>query len=249
MRLRDMGSEAVLLAGGGRAILLQLANPAIGHAVAEHSDFDRQPTRRLLHTLGYVYALFWGTPEQAAFVRAAVNMAHAPVRSAGYDAADPALQLWVAATLYDSAILVHERIFGPLDDADADAIYQEYAEIGVALQMPRELWPADRSEFERYWRRSLAGLRVDEVTREVAARLLHPRRAAPWLRAGMPLARLLTAGLLPAELREAFGLPWSARRRRRFERALRVIRHVYPRLPRGLRQWPKNRLLRGIPGR
>jgi uncharacterized protein (DUF2236 family) len=242
-----MGAEAVLLAGGGRAILLQLAHPAVGHAVADHSNFASDPTRRLRHTLTYVYALLWGTPEQAAFVTAMVNRAHEPVASASYNAADPELQLWVTATLYDSAATMYSRIFGPMDDADADAIYADYALIGVALQMPRELWPADRAAFADYWRATAATLEVDDTTRAVSRTLLHPPTGPLWLRAAMPLARLLTAGLLSPELRESFGLPWDTRRQRRFDRIMRATARVYPRLPRAMREWPKNHLLRGVP--
>lgn len=244
-----MGDEAVLLGGGGRAILLQLANPAVGHAVAEHSSFASDPTRRLRHTLTFVYALVWGTPSQAAAVTAMVNRAHAPVRSETYNAADPTLQLWVNATLYETAVTMHERIFGPLSDSDADAIYSDYSAIGVALQMPRDLWPADRAAFRRYWDTSVAALAVDDITRGVAHTLLHPPTAPLWLRAVMPLARLFTAGMLSPELRAAFGLPWSARRQRLYERMLRATALTYPHLPRGLRHWPKNHLLKQIPSR
>lgn len=242
-----MGAEAVLLAGGGRAILLQLANPAVGHAVAEHSRFATDPTRRLRHTLTYVYALYWGTPEQAAFVTQMVNRAHAPVQSDRYSATDPHLQLWVAATLYESAVTVHERIFGPLTTDEADAIYAEYATIGVALQMPRELWPADRAAFANYWATSIAALKVDETTRDVAHTLLHPPTGPLWLRAAMPLAGFLTIGLLCPELRTAFALPWSNTKQKRFERMLRATSVIYPRLPKRLRHWPKNHLLKSLP--
>ena len=251
-RLRDMGDEAILLGGGGRAILLQLADPAVGHAVAEHSAFSTDPTKRLRHTLTFVYAIIWGTPQQSEFVTTMVNRAHKPVESGegatlSYSAVDPQLQLWVAATLYDSAIVVYERIFGPLNDEDADAIYQDYAQIGVALQMPRELWPADRAAFRAYWNAKVETLVVDDVTRDVAQRLLHPSHAPLWLKAAMPLARLLTVGLLGAELREAFGLRFTHGQARRFERMLRLASRVYPLLPRAVRLWPKNHLLRGLP--
>lgn len=253
MRLREMGAEAVLLAGGGRAILLQLANPAVGHAVAEHSAFTADPTRRLRHTLTYIYALIWGTPEQARFVTDMVNRAHAPVQAAPdgavpYSAADPALQLWVNATLYDSAITVYERVFGPLSPADTETIYAEYAVIGTALQMPADLWPVDATAFRHYWSDQLAALEVDDVARRVTQDLLHPRTGPLWLRAAMPLAGLITAGLLEPRLRDAFQLPWSAAHERRFTAVMRVTVAVYPRLPRALRELPKTLLLRGIPG-
>nr|WP_190263933.1 oxygenase MpaB family protein [Glutamicibacter nicotianae] len=53
--------EAGLLLGAGRAILLQLAHPQIGRAIAEHSGFAANPLSRLVHTLGYIYALSNGT--------------------------------------------------------------------------------------------------------------------------------------------------------------------------------------------
>ena len=242
-----MGDEAVLLAAGGRAILLQLAHPAVGHAVAEHSNFAADPTRRLRHTLTFVYALIWGKPGQARFVTDMVNKAHAPVVGEGYNASDPELQLWVNATLYDSAVQMHTRVFGPLSDEDADAIYNEYAAIGVALQMPRELWPADRAAFDRYWRTTLASLQVDDVTRGVAQTLLHPAKGPVWMSAGMPLVRLITAGLLSPELRSDFDLPWGRARESRFRWTMRLTILLYPRLPRRLRTWPMRSLLRQVP--
>ena len=78
--LADMGAESVLLAGAGRAILLQIANPAVGHGVAEHSDFIDRPLDRLRATITYVYAVVYGTEDQVAAVRRSVNSAHGPVR-------------------------------------------------------------------------------------------------------------------------------------------------------------------------
>lgn len=43
--------EAVLLLGGGRALLLQLAHPLVAAGVAAHSNFRSQPLQRLWRTL------------------------------------------------------------------------------------------------------------------------------------------------------------------------------------------------------
>ncbi|NYJ19002.1 oxygenase MpaB family protein [Glaciibacter psychrotolerans] len=248
----DTAAEAILIAGGGRAILLQLAHPAIGHGVAQHSNFEHRPLDRLHATLSYVYAVAFGTEEDQQAVRRRVNRAHAPVRGDGdpetpaYSAFTPDLQLWVAATLYDSAMTVHRRVFGEPSDALADQLYQAYEALGTALQMPRGLWPIDREAFARYWDEQLAALQTDAVTRHVAHQLLHPRHGPVWLRAVMPLGRLVTTGLLPAELRDAFELPWTPRDERRFARTMRMTARLYPALPRGIRQWPKNHYLRQL---
>ena len=244
--LADIAAEGVLIAGGARAILLQVANPAVGRGVARHSDFASGPMQRLRSTLTYVYLLVYGSEGEFRRSTRLVNHAHTDVHGSGYTAFDPQLQLWVAATLYDTAISIYETVFGVLEPEEAEAIYREYAIIGAGLQMPRELWPADRAAFRQYWDQEVAQLHVDEESRHVALDLLQPGRVPLWLKASMPLARLVTAGLLTAEQRAMYDLPWSDRRQRRFERTLRVIAGVYPHLPKRLRHWPKNHYLRAF---
>ena len=242
----DLGAEGILLAGAGRALLLQVANPAVGRGVLEHSTFTDRPLHRLMGTLTYAYAVVYGNEEQIKAVRRRVNRAHARVRSRpdagapGYSAYDPELQLWVAATLYDTAATILTRVYGPLDDETADAMYREYAKLGTALQLPAHMWPADREAFGRYWEERLATLRADQAAVQVGRDLLYPAAAPLWYRALMPPARFLTAGLLTEQLRADFGLPWNARSERRFQRTMWALAVSYPRLPRRVRHWAKD---------
>jgi uncharacterized protein (DUF2236 family) len=244
--LAELGAEGILLAGAGRAILLQLADPAVGRGVAEHSTFTDRPINRLKGTLTYVYAVVYGTEEQLKEVRRRVNRAHVPVRRAadgespGYSAYNADLQLWVTATLYDTARTIIEKIYGPLDDDTADAMYLDYAKLGTALQLPEHMWPADRASFSRYWEERLRTLRADHNAVRVGRDLLYPSQAAPWYRAMMPLARFLTAGLLPHQLRQDFGLPWSERHERHYHRTMKALAVAYPKLPQPIRHWFKN---------
>lgn len=244
--LADMNAEGILLAGAGRAILLQLAHPAIGHGVAEHSSFTQRPVDRLRGTLTYVYAVTYGSDEQVKEVRRRVNRAHAPVRrapddsTAGYSAFDAQAQLWVVATLYDTAVAVFDRIYGPFDDDAADAMYRDYAKLGTALQLPAELWPEDRAAFRRYYEPRLAALSAHDAAVRVGRGLLYPGRAPLWYRMVMPLARFLTAGFLPHPLRQDFGLPWSRHHERGFNLTMKGLAVVYPRMPRGIRHWFKD---------
>ena len=248
----ELAAEAVLISAGGRAILLQLADPAIGHGVADHSDFEARPLDRLHATLTFAYAVVFGTPDDVAAVTRRVNRAHGPVRDDGsderpaYSAFDPHLQLWVTATLYDSAVTAYETVFGPLQNVAADQLYAEYGRLGDVLQMSAALWPPDRAAFARYWERRLGELETDPTTRAVARQLLYPTSGPLLLRAAMPLGRLLTVGYLPPEAREVYELPWTTAHQRRFERILRLTALIYPRLPRRVRHWPKNHYLRRL---
>ncbi|GER23815.1 hypothetical protein NCCP1664_23100 [Zafaria cholistanensis] len=250
--IADIAAESVTLLGAGRAILLQLAHPAVGHGVARHSSFARDPMKRLHGTLRYIYSLTAGTPEQAAAAVARVNAVHAGVRGPAaddgshpaYDARDPELQLWVAATLHDSAARVHEAVFPGVPPEVAEEVYRGYAVLGTALQLPEGMWPATRADFAQYWEREVARLRVDATTRSVAQEVLRSRRVSWFLRPAMPLVRLVTTGLLPDQLREPFGLPWSQRRERVFHAVMWTVAAVYPRLPRALRHAPMRYYLR-----
>lgn len=250
--LVDIGAESVLLAGAGRAILLQIANPAVGLGVAEHSNFAERPLDRLRGTLTYVYGVVYGTDEQRRKVRRIVNRAHAPVHreatagTRGYSAFDAQAQLWVVATLYETAVMVYQKVYGTLDDESADRVYLEYEKIGTALQLPSGMWPRDRPAFQAYWDRSVGALEVVPEVQLVARDLLYLNSGPVWLRMSMPVARFVTAGLLPAQLRQSFGLPWSARRQRRFTRLMGFTAWLYPRLPLGLRHGVKNWCLRTL---
>ncbi len=244
--MAELGSEALLIGAGGYAILMQIADPAVGRGVAAHSGFVRDPVGRLRNTLAYSYAVGCGTTEDVRRAVALVNAAHRAVRDdadgdrPAYDAVDPQLQLWVAATLWDAAVRMHEVVFGALDAEAADRIYAEWVALGTSLQMPAERWPADRAAFDRYWRAAVDRLTVTDEARSVADALLHPVAAPLWMRAALPLGRLATAGLLPPRLRREYGMPWGPRRRRRFLLLLAVTRLVYPLLPARIRHWPRD---------
>lgn len=242
--LRDIGGDVILIAGGGRAILLQIADPAVGAGVAAHSDFSLRPLDRLHATLAFCYAQVYGTDADKAAVARAVNRAHAPVSgdasatAPSYSAFNQHLQLWVAATLYDTAAQVHELVFGQLDDAAADEMYAEYAVLGTALQMPAGLWPASRADFRSWFDQQVDALVVTPEARAVSRQLLSLGSAPIWVRAFLPAIRLATAGLLPPRLRRPFGFVWTPKQRRRFDRMVRVARVVWPRVPRGIRHLP-----------
>lgn len=229
-------ADGALVLGGGAAILLQIADPVVGAGVSAHSAFADDPMRRLRHTLTYVYAIGLGTDEQARLAVAFVNRAHTGVPGA----TDPDRQLWVAATLYRLGVDAHELLWGAMPDALADEILAASATLGTALQLPTGLWPASRAAFDTYWADAVETLEVTDDARAVARDLLHPRRVPLWVRLAMPLARTLTAGLLPLSVREAFALPHDPRR---FRRAARVARLAVRLAPRRLRELPSRMLL------
>jgi len=246
VEMRMVAREGVLLAGGARAILLQVAHPAVGRGVAEHSDFAYRPLDRLRSTLTYVYCVTFGTPAEIRAVATQVTAAHRPVTGTGYRASDPQLQLWVAATLYDTAVLLYEELFGPLAPDTADKVYEQYSVLGTALQVPAGLWPADRGAFGEYWNHMIETLEVSDDARRVARDLLSAEHAPLWLKAAMPLNRFLTAAWLPERMRAQYGLAWDSGAQRRYDLLRTVGAPAYRLVPVPIREAPKTWYLRDM---
>jgi uncharacterized protein (DUF2236 family) len=236
--LAGLLDEVGLLLGSGSAVMYQLAVWGVGKGVAVHSTTMQRPVDRLRTTLTYVYVMGLGTEEERRAVARMVNKAHVPVRGEGYSAFDPDLQLWVAATLAEVGREMYERIFGPLDEATLEHLYREGWVYGTALQVKPEMWPPTRADFDRYWERMQDEFRSDPQIQRYAAALLSTRDAKWFVKPLSPMISLVTRGNLSPAAREALALPWSDRDQRRYDRFWRLVRVVYPRVPRWARRLP-----------
>ena len=233
--IRAIQSEGILLLGGGRALLMQVAHPAIAQGVAEHSAYAHDRRRRFLGTLRPMYAIAFGSREQALHAARSVNRLHKGVSGNGYRAREPELLAWVLATLIDTSLLMHERLVGCLPESHAQAFYEDMARVGALLGLPDRTLPRDILGFRLYVDGMLASLAVTDTARDIAQRLFAASLTTwPLLRP----VKLLTAGWLPAVLRDQYALDWSPRR----ERALRAFeattRSIVRRTPRRLRRPP-----------
>ncbi|MGP4028042.1 oxygenase MpaB family protein [Actinomadura sp. 3N407] len=243
--LRALAAEPLIGLGAGRALLMQLAHPRVARGVAEHSDFADRPLARLFGTLDFLLIVTYGTPEEVARIAAKVRGVHTAVRGEGYTGNDPDLQLWVNATLIDSALHIYEHVMRPGDDEPdlAEEYYRQSRVVAEVLGCPLESQPADLAAFRAYMAETLAGLEVTDTAREVAAAVLWPRKLRP-LAPAMAVFRLLTAALLPETLRERYGLPWTHNRRRAAGLLLRTATGLHHLTPGPLRRPPQPLLVK-----
>lgn len=238
---RDVLRRPVFLLGGMNALLLQLAEPGVAAGVAEHSDFSNRIFDRLQHTLEVMTVV--GLAEPADARRALRDMGHAHRGVHGslpdgssYSADDPELRFWVLATLIATVLAVEEAYVGEFDEEDRRKYYQESREMARVFGVNHV--PADLDEFRSYMRHRLSTLEVTDRAREVARRVLYPR-IGWWLPpAFLAPLRLATADLLPAPLREAYGLRLSPAQEQWLRRFQAGSRAVIPRLPDWIRTFP-----------
>jgi uncharacterized protein (DUF2236 family) len=248
---RINGERAVVL-GWPCAILMQFAHPLIAAGVADHSSFRQSrlsPLVRLHGTIQAMLGLTFGDEPTAAAAADRINRIHDRVtgtlrKAAGpfpagtpYSAHDPQLLAWVQLTLLDTMPRAYELLVRPLATADKDAYCLEARVGAVRLGLPGELIPATFDEVSRAVSARLmdGSLVVTEAARALARDILTPGTPAPW-----PLGRihrLITAGLLPAGLRKAYGLSWSVRDERALARWSAGLRWASTRTPAALRRW------------
>jgi uncharacterized protein (DUF2236 family) len=235
--IRRVTGEGVLLLGGGRALLMQLAHPSVAEGVASHSDFRADPFSRLRRTLEASFTMVFGTVEEAERTAAAIRAVHERVTGPGYYANDPALVLWVHATLVDTAVTLYERFVRPLSPDERGEYYEQSMVQAVMLGCPASDQPSTWDEFGDYVRTMVGSLVVSDTARSLAHDVLHPRVplvAEPVVE----LARQLTAGLLPAPLRLQYGLRWDRSRRLALRGAAAASRQVMPLIPGVVRRAP-----------
>jgi uncharacterized protein (DUF2236 family) len=244
-----LNRESMLLLGAGpRALLLQIAHPAVAAGVSDHSDFRADPWRRLAGTLRSYLTIVYGSTGAARAEIRRLNALHRGITGPGYAARDPELSLWVHATLIDSTIAVADAWLGPVSAVRRAAFYAETRPIGRAFGVPDALLPADVEAFDRYVEEMLAPsgpVHVSAIARELAAVVLRPPLAPlmPSLGA-IPVGAYAwtlwpSVGLLPASVRADYGLPWGPRERLVSAWLVAGWRAWRPFLPASFRQMPK----------
>ncbi|MER5205442.1 oxygenase MpaB family protein [Streptomyces sp. NPDC002825] len=246
------------------ALTLQVAHPAIGAGVDDHSVFRTDPWGRGERSLRSLQLWIYGGEEAAREGRRLRDL-HRTIQGTDahgrrYHALTPAYYSWVHATgfpIYRHGLRLLAR---PLTEAQERQLYAEWLQVGRILGIHDRDMPQTIEEFWPYYRKVLAEeIEATTVVRELldtdlplpapdrgplplrlVLRLLWPVLRRPFLR----LRAFLTVGLMPPDAREAIGLEWTDAQERTLRRFARVVRAVVPVLPERLRYLPLARKAR-----
>ncbi|WP_210638107.1 oxygenase MpaB family protein [Streptomyces sp. GESEQ-13] len=252
--LWDMAGDIRVLLYLPAALVLQVAHPAVGAGVDEHSVFRTDPwgrARRSLDSLQlWVYGGDRAVEEGRRLRRLHRDIKGTDTRGRPYHALTPAYYAWVHATGFPVFLRAAEYLFRPFDEAGERRLHAEARRLGRILGIRERDMPGSVEEFWTYF---------DTVVREelertaVVEELLDPCRLVPppdgagaVLRLLWPVLRpvllrlqvFVTKGLLPPVARERLDVPWTARDERRLRLLGRVVRTVVPRLPERFRYLP-----------
>jgi uncharacterized protein (DUF2236 family) len=242
--------EAIVMLGGGRAALLQLAHPYVAYAVDQHSATRHDPIGRFRRTFENVFAMVFGDLDSAIAHARRVHAVHTKIRGAigehagkfarghRYQANDVDALFWVQATLIDTAVLTYELLVEPLTMDEKRRYYDESKLFACLFGIPEASMPSDWPAFRRYMDAMLASdaITMSAPAKDMAHFLFQPPRpiAGPATR----WYRTFTASLLPPRLRAELGLSWTQRDEAIAARTVPLLRAIQRRTPERLRFFP-----------
>jgi uncharacterized protein (DUF2236 family) len=234
--------EAAIFLGAGRALLLQLAHPWVAAAIEQHSQTFTDPIGRFHRTFGIIFNMVFGRLDDSLAVARQLHRRHATITGTLSSAAGPfpagsvyfanslpALR-WVWATLVDTALLAYRLTLPSPSEHLRDGYYADSRLFAALFGIPQVHLPPNWQSFSAYFEDMM---RSDILTVTAAARSIgHRLLAGSDLCLPLPQSyKTLTAGLLPAALRDGFGLQYGKNERRSTERLIRCVQRAYPLLP------------------
>lgn len=249
--IRKIDQEAVILLGGGRAILLQLAHPFVAAGVDDYSNFESEILKRLYRTLLFKHNLVFMDRDKAQKALQHFHAMHKRIRGrlrhrAGrfpantpYSGTDPHAKLWVHATFVDTCLKTYERFIKPLSLEERQKYYSDTLVLARLMKIPEEILPQTLDEFQEYMKEMFSGdsLAITDTTRRLAHAVLYPNVGFfPSLSAR--LLRFVTAGLLPERFRREFGLKWGKKQQFFLNCLTRSTRSLRPFTPSWVWQTP-----------
>ena len=244
-----VNTEPVPFLGGGRALLLQVAHPKVAAGVEQHSTYASDPWGRLFRTVDVMLKLGFGSPDVSERQARLLRSMHTRVRGTTsdgepYHALDPALLVWVWATLIDTALVCYERCLGPLSAVDRDRYYEESKLVAYTCGVGEGGCPADWDAFRAYFADMIATeLRATPAGLAVAHATMVPPLPKPLGAITAWPLQLVTAGLFPPSLRAEFGFTWDAARERRLRRFFDGVGLALRAVPSPLRTLPSRWLI------
>lgn len=241
--------EPLLVLGGARALLMQVAHPLVAEGALQHSAFADDPFGRLQRTAGWTARVAFGTTAEADGACRGINRRHRSVegdlsaanatdRVGGgthYSARDAELARWVHATLIDTLLVTYETLVRPLPAGDADRFVREWNAVASRVGVPDEDFFTSRAHLSAYIAAQINGGPVlcGAGSRQVAETILTSpiAAAAP----AWPALTVLSVALLPPDMRRQYGIPWSPAREAGLRGIARTVRATRVATPSAMR--------------
>ncbi len=257
--------EPIFVLGGVRALILQIAHPAVADGVARYSGFQSDPFGRGYRTFAAMATIYFGTKKQADETAQRLWRIHSAIQGQystpdsrfqtpdsrlqtsdsklqtpnfklqTYSANDPDLLLWVLATLTDTTLQVYNRL--PFLDLPPDWRERFYEESKVAARVLGIPDEAYPPDLQAFEKYFSEILNSELLGSSPTCRDM-AQAIVQHPRAPKRWASLFTAGWLPAPLCERLDIDAGENPELRLEKWVRRFGRFYRFLPGWLRYNP-----------
>ena len=230
--------EPSILFGSFRALLLQVAHPAVADGVRQHSNFKTDYLGRAHRTFTSMIHIWFGDAKQATASALRLYSIHSMIKGTvygkAYTANEPHLLVWVLATLVDTTVVAYEKAKGPLSSAEKEQFFQESKRTAQLMGIPLADYPENWASFNEYFEQMIhnGSLIIDDVATTISLDLFDHYFFLK------KISRLVAAGFLPPPIRESYGLLFSTQQERKFHRLLKFSKFVINLIPSTLRYAP-----------
>lgn len=236
--------EPGILIGSYRALLLQVAHPAVGAGVKIYSDFQKDYLGRAYRTFLNMASIFFGSCSLAKKTANHLHTMHYRIRGVyinergvqkSFCANDPKLLTWILVTLMDTAIQAYEQLLPALTITEKEKLIEEAQVTAQLMGIPEGYFPKNHSDFIQYFNQITHSqeLEIGTTAKVLAKDIL--RGPFPFLQ---KTTRLFSGALLPDRLVEDYHLTWNNRLKKRFEKRISWWRRIYNWWPDQLRFAP-----------
>lgn len=241
----------------GTTLILQVAHPAVGAGVGEHSTFKTDPWGRLKRTTEWGLRLLYGGPQGAPQAGKDLRDLHRDIKGADdkgrrYFALDPEAYTWVHMTTYYTLVTV-QKYFGerPFTADEEIQLYNEWLQQGRVLGIRDPDMPQDVDSFWEYFYNMVdTRLENTDTGRYLLDVSLSRMKKPPglsfvpdslWHRfysGASSFAKLNAVATMPESLRQKYGLSFDNKQQKRFRRLAAVVRASLPLIPNKVRYMP-----------
>ncbi|MCG8419170.1 MAG: DUF2236 domain-containing protein [Proteobacteria bacterium] len=242
--------EIIVFLGGLRAALMQLAHPFVAHGIDQHSTTRKDVLARFHRTFLHIFAMTFGDRDHAFRAARKVYTIHQRITGTinedvgrfrcgdPYAANDVDALLWVWATLVHTVVAVDRLLPDAMNPQQRESYYRATWAFVRLFGVPPGRIPPNWNAFDTYVQNMLSSdtIAVGGPARAMARFLLTPKH--PAYTAAMKWATIVSTGLLPEQLREAYGLRFGATEQALFRISSAAIGCIYPAIPSALRLLP-----------
>lgn len=255
----QLGGDIRVALMGSRMFVMQVAHPAVGAGVWQHSAFREDPWKRLREIRESGNRFLYNGADAARAEGERLRELHRGIKGTdekgrAYHALNPQTYGWVHAVFLDTTFATHELFADPLTRAQQEGLFLEWREGGRFFGLRETDLPATLDDYLAFWNDAM---RDTVEYSPIVAHLLDPAAnippppdwaswvpAASWQRLLRPASRFsqwLTLATLPPAFRARLPaelhphLAWTADDQQRFDRFRQRVRATVSRLPRRLR--------------